>query len=143
MEGAFELRGRAAVVQTLRVERCADALELGFDPNSFGGSLRGSCLGNGGLLAGFVDLGLSGGQTGSDLRFDVAPGFGLRDLPEVLSSLEDGVGNIGRRRERPRILQPTAEALEPGVEHRADRVGRAAADLLAYALDRRPFAGEQ
>ncbi len=67
----------------------------------------------------------------------LAPG----DIPEALGGLHDGQGQllgfaVGQARPRPSSLQALAERGKPALEHRADGVGRTAADLLAHPLDR-------
>lgn len=65
----------------------------------------------------------------------VGPGRRQGGLPEVRGGLGDGLRHRRRRGERPRVLDPGAQCAEPGFQVRADRIGRAAADLLAHALD--------
>ncbi|MDM0071693.1 hypothetical protein QTI68_34560 [Variovorax sp. J31P207] len=77
--------------------------------------------------------------------------FAPSDVPELLGGLKDGQGKLlrfaaGRSACIARVVrigqagaaaaaQALAERGEPALEHGADRVGRSAADLLAYALD--------
>jgi hypothetical protein len=70
-----------------------------------------------------IDLCLHGNEPLGHLLLELCAGGGLSHLPEMLGGLQHGLRNIWRRREGARILQAPAEPPEPGIEHRADRVG--------------------
>ena len=87
---------------------------------------------------------------GVALEFDLAPvglalldldllGFAPGDVPELLGGLEHGERRAVELRaclRRGQTRQTLREPLEPDIEHGAHGVGRAAAQVLAHALDR-------
>jgi hypothetical protein len=68
-------------------------------------------------------------------------GLTARRLPQqpcgVANAHRHTIGIIARRQVGSVAIQALAERGKPALEHRADGIGRAAADLLAHALDRR------
>ncbi len=125
------------------VELVAPLRQLLLEPRGCRLGFARSCYRLLGSLLFRLDVGGRCREAVAQSRIKVGARVRKRRLPEMLRGLEDGLGHVGRRGKGAGILQASPEPFEPGVQHGADGVGRAAPDALAHPIDGRTRAREQ